>query len=154
MWTSQREIPDAIGKDLKLCGYFVIITYDKMTAQEARERYKSRNVSEKLFRGDKSYLVSRALRTYSEKATENNIFIEFIALILRNRYYTKLKDLAAETGRHENYLTVTAAVRELEKIELIRQMDEAYKIDHAITKTEKEILKALKIDLPYMRRTV
>ena len=35
----------------------------------------------------------------------------------------ELKDLEAETGRRENYLTVTAAVRELEKIELIRQMD-------------------------------
>lgn len=149
-----REIPDAIGKDLKLCGYFVIITSDKMTAQEALELYKSRDVSEKLFRGDKSYLGNRAFRTYSGKATENKIFIEFIALILRNRYYTKLKDLETETGRRENYLTVTAAVRELEKIELIRQMDKVYKIDHAITRTEKEILKAFKIDSSYIRRTV
>ena len=98
--------------------------------------------------------ANRAFRAYSEEATENKIFIEFIALILRNRYYTKLKDLEAETGRRENYLTVTAAVRELEKIELIRQMDKVYRIDHAITRTEKEILKAFKIDSSYIRRTV
>ena len=37
-------------------GYFVIVTSKQMTAEEALELYKSRDVSEKLFRGDKSYL--------------------------------------------------------------------------------------------------
>ena len=40
-----------------------------------------------------------------------------------------------------NYMTVPAALRELEKIELIRQPDHSYRLDHAVTKTQKEILK-------------
>ena len=39
-------------------------------------------------------------------------------------------------------MTVPAALRELEKIELIRQPDHSYRLDHAVTKTQKEILKA------------
>ena len=38
---------------------FVIVTADKMTAEEALTLYKSRDGSEKLFRGDKSYLGAR-----------------------------------------------------------------------------------------------
>ena len=39
-------------------------------------------------------------------------------------------------------MTVPAAVRELEKIELIRQADGTYRLDHAVTAAQKEILKA------------
>ena len=44
--------------------------------------------------------------------------------------------------RTPNYLTVPAAIRELEKIEMARQLDGIYRFDHAITKTQKTILKA------------
>lgn len=39
-------------------------------------------------------------------------------------------------------MTVPAAVRELEKIEIIRQSDCGYRMDYAVTATQKEILKA------------
>lgn len=63
-----------------------------MTAEEALEEYKSRDVSEKLFRGDKSYLGNRNYRVHSTESVENKIFIEFVALIIRNKIYTSLKD--------------------------------------------------------------
>lgn len=43
-------------------------------------------------------------------------------------------------------MTVPAALRELEKIELIRQPNGAYKLDHAITATQKTILGAFGLD--------
>lgn len=49
-----RELCDVINEEIRLCGYFVIITSEKMTAAQALEVYKSRDASEKLFRGDKS----------------------------------------------------------------------------------------------------
>ena len=55
-----RERYDVIDEDIRLCGYFVIITSEKMTAEDALDLYKSRDASEKLFRGDKSYLGNRA----------------------------------------------------------------------------------------------
>ncbi len=54
-----RELCDVINEEIRLCGYFVIITSEKMTAAQALELYKSRDASEKLFRGDKSYLGNK-----------------------------------------------------------------------------------------------
>ncbi len=42
----------------------------------------------------------------------------------------------------ENYMTVPAAIRELEKIEIVRQTDGEYYRDYAVTATQKSILKA------------
>lgn len=71
-----------IEQENALSGYFCIITSEKMTAKEALNLYKSRDTSEKLFRGDKSYLGDKSLRVYGDSAAESKIFIEFIALII------------------------------------------------------------------------
>lgn len=39
-----------------LSGYFCIITSEKMSAKDALLLYENRDASEKLFRGDKTYL--------------------------------------------------------------------------------------------------
>ena len=52
----------------------------------------------------------------------------------------------AEMTSKPNFMTVPAALRELEKIELIRQPGGNYKLDHAITATQKTILGAFGID--------
>lgn len=52
----------------------------------------------------------------------------------------------AEMAKRPNYMTVPAALRELEKIELIRQPGGHYKVDHAITATQKTILGAFGIE--------
>ena len=53
-----------IERELKLSGYFVITTSEKMTATEALRLYKGRDASEKLFSGDKSYLGNKSYRNY------------------------------------------------------------------------------------------
>ena len=140
-----REKKDTINDATKLCGYFCIITSREMTAAEALDLYKSRDASEKLFRGDKSYLGERSMRTYHDEPTHAKIFIEFVALIIRNKIYTCLKDRMKELQKKKNYMTVPAALKELDKIEIIRQMDGIYKLDHAITATQKDILQAFNL---------
>jgi len=76
---------DVIERENELSGYFCIITSEKMTAKDAIKLYKSRDASEKLFRGDKSYLGDKSLRIYGDSSADSKIFIEFIALIIRNR---------------------------------------------------------------------
>ncbi|MCD5439320.1 transposase, partial [Lactobacillus delbrueckii subsp. lactis] len=44
-----EEREDVIERELQLCGYFAIVTSEKMTASEALNLYKSRDISEKLF---------------------------------------------------------------------------------------------------------
>ena len=53
------------------------------------------------------------------------MLIAFVALIIRNRIYTKLKDAEDEMVERPNYMNVPASIRELEKIEMIRQADNA-----------------------------
>lgn len=147
-----QEKSDVIEEEIRLCGYFCIITSKKMTAKDALELYKSRDESEKLFSGDKSYLGNKALRVHSEEAAEAKIFIEFVALVIRNKIYTSLKDAVLEEDSKANYMNVPAALKELEKIEMIRQNSGEYRMDHAVTATQKAILKAFNLDASYIQK--
>ena len=49
-------------------------------------------------------------------------------------------------------MTVPAAVRELEKIEIVRQTDGEYYRDYAVTATQKSILKAFDLAEPNVRK--
>lgn len=60
-------------------------------------------------------------------------------------YASDTKEKAKELAKKPNYLTVPAAIRELEKIEMTRQLDK-YRLDHAVTKTPKVILSAFGMD--------
>lgn len=135
-----------IERELNLCGYFCIITSDKMSAKEAIGFYKSRDASEKLYRGDKSYLGNKSMRTSGWESTSGKVFIEFVALIVRNRMYTCIQERLKEMVNKPNYMTIPAAIRELEKIEMSRQLDNIYRLDHAVTKTQKDILRAFGMD--------
>ena len=147
-----KEKDDVIKQALQLCGYFCIVTSDKMTASEALDLYYSRDASEKLFRGDKSYLGNKSERTRYNESTEAKIFVEFVALIVRHRIYTKLKEELNRIDENPNYMTVPAALRELEKIEMIRGRDRIYRLDHAVTKTQKTILNAFGMDVAYVKK--
>lgn len=82
---------------------------------------------------------------HSTESVENKIFIEFVALIIRNKIYTSLKDQMQMNKKKDNYMTVPAAIKELEKIEMIRLSDGNYRLEHAVTSTQKEILKAFNL---------
>lgn len=123
-----------------------------MTAAEALDLYKSRDCSEKLFRGDKSYLGERAMRVYGDEALHTKMFIEFVALIIRNKIYTCLKDRMKDMKKKKNYMTVPAAIKELDKIEMVRQADGVYRLDHAVTATQKDILQAFNVSAANVRK--
>ena len=137
-----QENQDAITTALKLCGYFCLISSEKMTAEEAYLLYRGRDVSEKLFCTDKSFLGSKSMRAHSNEVVSAKIFIEFLALIVRNRFYNILKDEIRRLNIRHNYMTVPAAIRELEKIEMTRRNGSLYKLDFALTKNQKAIAQA------------
>lgn len=137
-----EENTAATERQLALFGYFVIVTSDRMSAKEALHIYKSRDFSEKAFRGDKTYLGDKSLRVHSTESTAAKVFVEFVAMIIRNKLYTCLLDEMKRLGKKLNYMTVPAAIKELEKIEMTRQTDNIYRLDHAVTASQKKILKA------------
>lgn len=140
------ERADVIEKELQLCGYFCIITSEKMTAAQALVQYKGRDISEKLFRSDKTFIGSKSERVQSSQSMSSKIFIEFVALIVRNRIYNLLKEQMIRMESRQKYMTVPAAIRELEKIEMVRRSSGTYKLEHAVTKTQKTILSSFGMD--------
>ena len=146
-----EERCSVVERELDLAGYFCIITSEKMSAKEAIELYKSRDTSEKLFRGDKSYLGNKSIWVYSEESARAKIFVEFVAMILRCRMYTKLKEEMKILEKKPNYMTVPVALKELEKIEMVRQLDNVYRLDHAVTANQKTILNAFGLDANHIK---
>jgi len=140
------ERSDVIERELKLCGYFCIITSENMTASQALIQYKGRDISEKLFRDDKTFIGSRSERVQSSQSISSKIFIEFVALIVRNRIYNLLKEQMVQMESKRKYMTVPAAIRELEKIEMVRRNGGSYRLDHAVTRTQKIILSSFGLD--------
>ncbi len=146
------EKTSEISRRLNLCGYFCIVSSEKMTAEEAFLLYKGRDVSEKLFRADKTFLGSKSMRVCSNEAASAKLFVEFVALIVRNRIYNLLKEEIRRLNVKKNFMTVPAAIKELEKIEMRRTNNGAYRLDHAITKNQRMILQSFGITEEDVRR--
>ena len=58
-------------------------------------------------------------------------------MIVRCKMYIKLKEEMKKPDKKPNYMTVPAAIKELEKIEMVRQLDNIYRLDHAVTANQK-----------------
>ena len=141
---------DVIEKEKEYCGYFVIVSSKETSALEALTLYKSRDESEKLFLSDKSFLSGKAFRVQSDAAIKTKTLISFIALIIRNKIHTYLSDYIDNACNNQNYLNVESTIKELEKIEMIKGNDDIYRLDHALSKTQKVILKAFDMDQAYI----
>jgi hypothetical protein len=74
-----------------------------------------------------------------------------VALIVRNRIYNLLKEQMLRMDSKQKYMTVPAAIRELEKIEMVRRGGGTYKLDHAVTKTQKTILSSFGLNADSVR---
>lgn len=143
---SYKEKKDIIQEQLELCGYFCIITSEKMTAAEALIHYKGRDISEKIFSSDKSFIGSKSMRVQNGASLDAKIFTEFVALIVRNRIYNLLKEMMLRMETKSNYMTVPAALKELEKIEMVRRNNGKYRLDHAVSKKQRTLLSAFGMD--------
>ena len=60
--------------------------------------------------------------------------------------YNLLKDTLLKMETRQNYLTVPASIRELEKIEMVRRNNGQYRLDHAVSKRQRTILSAFGMD--------
>lgn len=82
------------------------------------------------------------MRSHTNEGIEGRIFTQFIALIIRNKIYTALQEENEKLEKKQNCMTVPAAIKGLEKIEITRQTDNIYQLDHAVIVKQKKILKA------------
>ena len=54
--------------------------------------------------------------------------------------------IAMTDNAKQNFMTVPAAIRELEKIEMVKSTNGQYRLDHAVSKKQKTILSAFGMD--------
>ncbi len=131
-------------------GYFVIITSETMTAEDAYFLYRSRDEIEKLFRAEKSFAPCE--RVGSNDSVRGKQLVEFGALILYSRMMKSLRKAYNESVSRPNYFNVRGAVAELEKITMGIKPDKRYRLDYALTKEQKEILAVFDLDENYVRK--
>ena len=156
-----RENEKVIEDIEKYLGYFVLITSEKMTYAEAFNKYSGRDQSEKLFKSGKSFLGGDAYRVHTKQSLESKTLITFIALIIRNAIYNKLmseKYLINEPDN--NIFSVPEAIKQLEKIEMIKYND-TYRLSSALSRNQKKLLKAfdmnsgsILVDAQYIAETL
>ena len=89
--------------------------------------------------------VCSGIRMHSAEVVSAKIFIKFIALIIRQRIYNLLKDEKIQLPDKRDCMTVSEAIRELEKVELVQINDGRYQLDHAFTSMQEIILKSFGI---------
>ncbi len=143
--TERKE--EAVRKRLELCGYYCLITSEKMSAAEAYSLYKGRDLSENYFRTDKTLPEPAGNDFSSDKAMSGNFFAEFIALIFKSRLWFLLQKKRPGHEQTECSHDVMQAVHELERIEMVRRNDGRYALDSALTKKQKEILLSLGMNM-------
>ena len=134
---------DVIEEEKFWAGYFAIVSSLEMTAEEALIRYKGRDRSEKAFLSDKSFTGNDCYQVDTQESKDTKEWIGFCAEIIRNKIYTDLLDAQETVNSHSDYMTVPAALGELEKYEISRQGNGKYHIDHPLTKNQRTIMKAL-----------
>ena len=135
---------DVITTELKRCGYFCLISSNRMTAEDAYLLYSGRDSTEKLFRADKSFLGADRMRVHCDDAVKTKIFLEFICLIVRNRLFNLLKDEMLRTNTRHNFMTVQAAIKLMEVIEITRyRPNGSYRQSTALSKSHKIVYRGL-----------
>ena len=58
-----------------------------------------------------------------------------------------LREERKKLAKKPNFMTVPAALKELEKIEMVRLTDNVYHLDHAVTATQKTVLEAFGLNV-------
>ncbi|WP_291492369.1 transposase [Desulfurella sp.] len=102
---------DVVSKTKRYYGFFALMTNEKMSAKEALQVYRNRDVVEKAFGNLKERLNLRRLLVSSEQSLEGKLFVAFIALI----YLSYIKKKMQEAGLFKDYTIATL----LDKLDLI-----------------------------------
>lgn len=142
-----RKNEEYIKAQIEKVGYFVIITSAEMDAEKALDIYRDRDSIEKLFRNLKSGLDYAKFGVHSETSMKAKTHITFIANIVRNQLFQKLKNI--KKGNRKDY-TVPSVLAELENIECSRNQNGKYMRRYAITAMQKKILKEFDVDEKYI----
>lgn len=136
--TGFNDNVNSINRERKKCGLYILISSEKMTAQQAIDAYAKRDCVEKMFEALKSHMGMDKIGVNSEEAIHGKGFIWFVASILHALLFNRTERLRVSDRKH---YTVPAMVDELEAIKADKDLDTGkYKRRYKLTKRQSAIL--------------
>ncbi len=127
-----------IRRRLALCGYFVLASSGQLTAGEALHLCRRGKASARLFESGRAFPDSESQGRRAGAVESARLWASFVALIVRGRMTSRLRK--ASVG-----MSVSEAVRELEKVEMVRKGDGMYRPGREVTGKQRRILEAFGI---------
>ena len=129
-----------ISNSMAACGFFILATSKRMTAQKAYEEYAKRDCVEKVFRALKSNLGMDSIGVHTDDAIHGKSLVWFVAAILRSLLFNRLS--ALRISDRKTY-TVPASIDLLDEIVADRDITSGkYERRYQFTAKQKAILNA------------
>lgn len=133
---------DAVAKSKRYFGFFTLISNEKMSAKEALQIYRNKDVVEKAFGNLKERLNLRRLLVSSEQALDGKLFVAFIALI----YLSHIKKKMQVRNLFKTY-TMGSLLDKLDVIECFEAPGRKLRVGEMLKK-QRDIYAALEIEPP------
>jgi len=137
-----RRNEQAIERDAKLYGFFVILTNDCKDARYVLDVYRTKDVIEKSFDNLKNDLDLNRLNIHSDGAMEGRVFLGFISLILSSY----IRNVMRQNNLYKSF-TFSSLLTELKKLKSVHFAGGKTMLTE-VTKTQKAILETFEITLP------
>jgi len=135
---------DAVSQYIKrYAGFQAILSNAIKDPVETLQIYRDKDVVEKCFDDLKTQLDMKRLRMHSSEAVNGRLFVQFIALI----YISALRKEMRAANLIKQY-TARELLQEMETLTKIQYSGKYGHILTELTKQQREILKALNIELP------
>ena len=142
--TGYEDDEAAINRFYQKAGIVILVTSDKLTAQETLEAYSKRDCVEKTFQALKSHLGMDKIGVSTEEAMHGKGLIWFTASILHALMFSKTAPLRLTDRKH---YTVPAMIEELEAIKADKDLkNNSRKRRYKLTRRQQNIHKSCGID--------
>jgi len=132
---------DVLGRKLETSGWFILLGNGNLTAQQAYDIYRKKDVVEKAFMKYKNQLGLKRLRIHTEKRMRNKMFVAFIALTLVSAIHKVMKEKRLYRKMTMEKMFITLA--KLKKVTVNGQ-----DIIRPLTKEQRDIFIAFGISRP------
>lgn len=142
--TGYEDDEAAINRLYQKAGIVVIVTTDRLTAQQTQDAYAKRDCVEKTFRALKSHLGMDKIGVTTQEAMHGKGLVWFVASILHALMFCGTTTLRSTDRKH---YTVPAMVEELEAIKADKDLKTGKrKRRYKLTRRQQNILGCWKID--------
>ena len=144
----------AIQDALDEAGYFIVVSTKIKDACEAHAHISVRDMNEKLFVWDKSFLGAKTQRGHNDENIRGRFFVEFVASIIRCVIYNELKKRNNNRKSKLYGFSVTEVLSELKNVIAAFRPDLKYHLQYNENTCVKEILNMFGLTTDSSKATV